>query len=70
MNTYVQNNSPTEVLSRVQKYVSGVNYPAEKDKIITTAEREGADIIVIDLLQTLPLQRFHTPKEVERALLS
>jgi hypothetical protein len=69
MQTFIQNRSPQQVLLRVQKYVSAVDFQADKDEILTTVEREGADITVIELLQTLPLQDYHTPKEIEKALL-
>lgn len=68
MQIYIQNRSPQQVLLQVQKYVSAVDFPADKDEILTTVEREGADITVIELLQTLPLGKFHTPKEIEHAL--
>ena len=48
----------------VKKYLSVVNYPAQKVDIFSTALRHGANINVMTLIQTLPNQEFRTPREV------
>jgi hypothetical protein len=52
----------------VQKYLSGIDYPASKDDIVATAEREGADGEVLDALRQIPDQEYDAPTAVSSAV--
>lgn len=54
--------------SDVQSHLRGVAYPATKDDLISTAERNGAPDDVIDMLQTMDGEQFGGPDEVMEAL--
>jgi hypothetical protein len=53
---------------QVQKYLSGIDYPASKDDIVGTAEREGADDDVLDALRKIPDQEYDAPTAVSSAV--
>ncbi|WP_308259344.1 DUF2795 domain-containing protein [Pseudonocardia sp. H11422] len=53
---------------QVQKYLSGVDYPAGKDELVSKAEQEGADEKVMQTLRDLPGDRFDSPAEVSAAI--
>lgn len=53
---------------QVQKFLSGIEYPASKDDIVTTAEKEGADSDVLDALKQLPDQEYDSPTAVSKAV--
>ena len=46
------------------KYLSVVNYPAEKEGIISDIQKVGATDIMIFAIKGLPTQKYHTPREV------
>lgn len=52
----------------VQKHLSGVDYPASKDDLVGTAEREGASDDVLDALRSLPDREFDSPTDVTSAV--
>lgn len=52
--------SPAEI----QKHLAGVDYPASKQSLIETAERESASTEVIDDLQSLPEREYDGPPDV------
>ena len=52
----------------VQRHLSGISYPAKKDEIIATADRNGAPQEVIEALQALGQEDFEGPDEVQAAL--
>ena len=52
----------------VQKHLSGVDYPADKDEIITTAESNDAPQEIIEALQAMVGDQFDGPDEVMGAL--
>lgn len=54
--------SPIEV----QKYLHGLEYPAQRQEI--KAEEEGADDDILHLLQRLPDQDYESPIEVSSAV--
>lgn len=56
--------SPIEV----QKYLRGLDYPAQKLQIIDKAEEEGADAEILDLLLQLPDREFDSAIEVSTAI--
>lgn len=53
---------------QVQKFLSGIEYPASRDDIVTTAEKEGADSDVLDALKQLPDQEYDGPTAVSKAV--
>ena len=50
-----------------QKYLKGVDYPASKDEIISTAQENGAPQEMIDDLQALDQEQFDGPSGVQQA---
>jgi hypothetical protein len=53
---------------QVQKFLSGIDYPASKDEVIDGARFRGADQNVLETLQQLPAENFQTPAEVSEAI--
>ncbi|MDP4332882.1 DUF2795 domain-containing protein [Curtobacterium sp. A7_M15] len=53
---------------QVQKYLSGIDYPASKDDIVATAEREGAGGDVLDALRNIPDGEYDAPTAVSSAV--
>ncbi len=53
---------------QVQKYLSGINYPAEKKTIVETARKEGANDEVIGTLERMPGDTFNSPNDVSQAI--
>jgi hypothetical protein len=52
---------------QLQKFLGGIDYPADKDTLIRHARDNGADQNVIDTLQSLPMDRFNSPNDVSEA---
>lgn len=52
----------------VQKHLGGVDYPASKDELISTAESNDAPQEVIEALQRMGAVRFEGPDDVQKAL--
>lgn len=53
---------------QVQKYLSGIDYPASKDDIVRTAEQEDADGDVLDALRAIPDGEYDAPTAVSSAV--
>lgn len=53
---------------QIQKYLSGIDYPASKDDIVATAEKEGADGDVLDALKGIPDGDYEKPTDVSKAV--
>lgn len=53
---------------QVQKYLSGVDYPASKQELIKHAEQQGADEGVRSALEQMPGETYKTPAEVSEAI--
>jgi hypothetical protein len=53
---------------QVQKFLSGMNYPANKDDIVKHAKSRGADDNIMDTLQRLPDESFETPADVSKGI--
>ncbi|MGN7191911.1 MULTISPECIES: DUF2795 domain-containing protein [unclassified Curtobacterium] len=53
---------------QVQKYLSGIDYPASKDDIVSKAEQEGADGDVLDALKNIPDGDYDAPTAVSKAV--
>lgn len=52
----------------IQKYLSGIDYPASKDDIVATAEREGATGDALDALKNIPDGEYDAPTAVSSAV--
>lgn len=52
----------------VQKYLGGVDYPANKDELVRSAEESGAGGEVLDWLRSLPDRDYESPTEVSEAV--
>ncbi len=53
---------------QLQKYLSGIDYPARKQDLIERAERQGADDNVLETLKSLRRDEFNSPNDVSEAL--
>ncbi|HEX5539403.1 MAG TPA: DUF2795 domain-containing protein [Methylophilaceae bacterium] len=52
---------------QIQKYLKGVDYPANKATLIKNAKKLGADASVCASLEQLPDEEFQTPADVSEA---
>jgi Protein of unknown function (DUF2795) len=53
---------------QVQKFLGGMNYPANKDEIVKHAKSKGADEKIMQTLEQLPEENFETPADVSKAI--
>lgn len=53
--------------ANVQKFLSGVDYPASKDDLIKKAKQNSAPSDVMKLIKDLPLDQFGGPQDVMKA---
>ncbi|WP_066520210.1 DUF2795 domain-containing protein [Curtobacterium ammoniigenes] len=53
---------------QMQKYLGGVDYPASKDDLVSTAEQHGADDAVLDALRRIPDGEYDAPTAVSEAI--
>jgi hypothetical protein len=53
---------------QLQKYLKGIDYPANKADLIKNAKQMGADENVCSSLESLPDQDFEAPVDVSQAL--
>lgn len=53
---------------QVQKFLSGVNYPASKQDLIRKARQEGASQDVLSTLEKMPGEHFDSPNDVSQAI--
>ncbi|KQQ07898.1 MULTISPECIES: DUF2795 domain-containing protein [Rathayibacter] len=53
---------------QIQKYLSGIDYPASKDTIVETAEKENAPSDVLDALRAIPEGDYDAPTAVSSAV--
>ncbi|WP_433247109.1 DUF2795 domain-containing protein [Streptosporangium sp. CA-135522] len=54
--------------SRLQKHLSGVDYPAEHDDLVNAARGQGADEEIIKALQGIPDKEHDGPNAVSEAV--
>lgn len=52
----------------IQRHLSGVDYPASRDELVQTAEREGAADDVVEALRSLPDREYDSPTAVSSAV--
>ncbi len=53
---------------QVQKFLKGLNYPADRDEILAHARDQGADRNAQQALEQLPKQKYRTPADVSEEL--
>jgi hypothetical protein len=53
---------------QIQKYLSGIHYPTDKQNLLKHAEKEGADDRVMDALRLLPDESYDSPVAVSREI--
>ena len=53
--------------ANVQKYLKGVDYPANKREIVEQAKKNAAPKEVLDALQHVPEQEFNGPQDLMKA---
>lgn len=53
---------------QLQKYLSGIDYPAKKQDLIARAQQQGADDNVVQTLKSLPREDFNSPNDVSEAI--
>ena len=52
----------------IQKALSGVDYPASKDDLVSHAERNGGDDEVLEALRTIEDREYEGPSGVSSAV--
>ena len=52
----------------LQKHLKGVDYPASKQEVVSTAESNGAPQDIIEALQSMDKEQFDGPNAVQAAL--
>jgi hypothetical protein len=60
----MQNVNPVQI----QKFLKGVDYPANKETLIENARKMGADENICASLEQLPDQDYEAPVDVSEAL--
>ncbi|MDM7892891.1 DUF2795 domain-containing protein [Curtobacterium caseinilyticum] len=53
---------------QVQKYLSGIDYPASKEDIVSTAKQESAPDDVLEALGNIPDGDYDAPTAVTKAV--
>ena len=52
----------------VQKHLKGMSYPASRDDLVATAQRNGADENLLEQLRNIGREDFSGPDDVMEAL--
>jgi hypothetical protein len=52
----------------LQKHLKGVDYPAQRDELVRTAESNGASTEIVDALRNASQDSFDGPDQVSKAL--
>lgn len=53
---------------QIQKFLGGVEYPANRDALVSNAKDSGADSNVIEALEAIPDQEYDSPTAVSSAV--
>ena len=53
---------------QLQKFLGGIDYPAEKKTLLETARKQGADDNAVQVLEQLPEQKYNSPNDVSEAV--
>ena len=59
-------NKPNPI--ELQKYLSGVDYPAKRDDLVRAAEKNGADSGTLDVVRRLPDRTYDGPSGVSKEI--
>ena len=54
--------------AEVEKYLKGLDYPAERDELVDWATEEGAPDNVISLLERIPDREYESPADVAKGI--
>ncbi|MEB3337167.1 MAG: DUF2795 domain-containing protein [Leptolyngbyaceae bacterium] len=54
--------------AQIQHDLKGIDYPANKQKLVEHAQQHGASENVLSVLKQLPEQDYGTPVEVSKAI--
>jgi hypothetical protein len=57
---------PTPI--QVQKFLGGVDYPADKSSLVKRAKDNGADENVLNALNQMPERTFNSPNDVSEEM--
>jgi len=57
-------------VSTLQYYLRGIEFPAEKEEVASTAESNGAPQDMVTQIRNADTDRFNSPEEVMQALQS
>jgi hypothetical protein len=52
----------------LQKYLSGVDYPAKRDDLVRAAEQNGADNSTLEVVRGLPDRTYDGPSGVSKEI--
>ena len=55
-------------LSELQQYLGGMNFPANKQEVASSAESNGAPQAVVAQIRNAATERFESPEEVLQAV--
>ncbi len=55
---------------QMQKFLGGVDYPAERDELVAHAQSKGADDAVVAQLKSMPDRSYDGPNAVSKAFAS
>ncbi|MCW2901154.1 MAG: hypothetical protein JWO67_3419 [Streptosporangiaceae bacterium] len=50
----------------VQKFLSGMSYPATRDQLVEHAKQNGAEDDILEVLRKLPDREYEAPNEVSK----
>ncbi|MEV4759636.1 DUF2795 domain-containing protein [Micromonospora sp. NPDC049559] len=53
---------------QVQEYTAGLDFPVSREDLIRRAQEAGAGTAILQLLRSLPADRFDSPAELSEAL--
>jgi Protein of unknown function (DUF2795) len=54
--------------AQIQHDLKGIDYPANKQKLVEHAKQQGASETVLSVLKKLPEHDYETPVEVSKAI--
>lgn len=60
------NDTPNPI--QIQKFLGGVDYPADRDALLAKAKDSGADANVVKALESLPDRDYDGPTAVSSAI--
>ncbi|MEZ2391737.1 DUF2795 domain-containing protein [bacterium RCC_150] len=60
------NDTPNPI--QIQKFLGGVDYPSDRDTLLSKAKDSGADANVIKALESLPEREYDGPTAVSSAI--